>query len=41
VRWDDPAIGIDWGVTNPTLSARDAAAPRLADVKNLPVYGQI
>ena len=41
VRWDDPAIGINWGVTNPTLSARDAAAPRLADVKNLPVYGQI
>ena len=41
VRWDDPAIGIDWGVTNPSLSARDAAAPRLADVKNLPVYGQI
>ena len=41
VRWDDPAIGINWGVTNPSLSARDAAAPRLADVKKLPVYGQI
>jgi dTDP-4-dehydrorhamnose 3,5-epimerase len=41
VRWDDPAVGINWGVTNPSLSARDAAAPRLADVKNLPVYGQI
>jgi dTDP-4-dehydrorhamnose 3,5-epimerase len=41
VRWDDPAIGIDWGVPNPSLSARDAAAQRLADVKNLPVYGQI
>ena len=41
VRWDDPAIGINWGVTNPSLSARDAAAPRLADVKNLPVYGQV
>src|SRR5262245_20576534 len=40
VRWDDPAIGIDWGVANPSLSARDAAAPLLADVKNLPVYGQ-
>ena len=26
VRWDDPAIGIDWGVTEPSLSARDAAA---------------
>jgi len=41
VRWDDPAIGIDWGVTNPSLSRRDAAAPLLADVKNLPIYGQI
>jgi dTDP-4-dehydrorhamnose 3,5-epimerase len=41
VRWDDPAIGIKWGVTNPSLSARDAAAPRLADVKKLPLYGQI
>ena len=41
VRWDDPAIGINWGVTNPSLSARDAAAPRLADVKGLPVYGQV
>ena len=41
VCWDDPAIGINWGVSNPSLSARDAAAPRLADVKKLPVYGQI
>jgi len=41
VRWDDPAIGIDWGVTNPSLSPRDAAAPLLADLKNLPIYGQI
>ena len=41
VRWDDPAIGIDWGVTNPSLSPRDAAAPLLADVKNLPIFGQI
>jgi dTDP-4-dehydrorhamnose 3,5-epimerase len=41
VRWDDPAIGINWGLTNPSLSARDAAAPRLADVKGLPVYGQV
>jgi dTDP-4-dehydrorhamnose 3,5-epimerase len=41
VCWNDPAIGINWGVTNPCLSARDAAAPRLADVRNLPVYGQM
>ncbi len=32
VRWDDPEIGIDWGVTNPVLSAKDAVAPLLRDV---------
>jgi dTDP-4-dehydrorhamnose 3,5-epimerase len=41
VRWDDPAIGIQWGIDQPSLSPRDAAAPLLADVKNLPLYGQI
>lgn len=32
VRWDDPDIGIDWGVAAPLLSAKDAAAPLLRDV---------
>lgn len=41
VRWDDPAIGINWGISNPSLSAKDASAPLLADVKNLPLYGQV
>jgi dTDP-4-dehydrorhamnose 3,5-epimerase len=41
VRWDDPFIGIDWGISNPSLSTKDAVAPLLADVKNLPVYGQV
>ncbi len=35
IRWDDPTLGIDWpevdGVDEPTLSARDAAAPALLD----------
>lgn len=31
VRWDDPQIGIDWGVTVPVLSDKDAKAPLLAD----------
>jgi dTDP-4-dehydrorhamnose 3,5-epimerase len=31
VAWDDPQIGIDWGVADPVLSAKDRAAPRLAD----------
>jgi dTDP-4-dehydrorhamnose 3,5-epimerase len=33
VRWDDPSIGIDWPDLGraPVLSAKDAAAPLLAD----------
>src|SRR5579862_7090227 len=38
VRWDDPALGINWGIDTPTLSMRDAAAPLLADVPALPAY---
>ena len=36
VRWDDPAIGIDWSShphgAKPTLSAKDEVAPLLADL---------
>jgi dTDP-4-dehydrorhamnose 3,5-epimerase len=32
IAWDDPEIGIEWPVTDPVLSDRDRAAPRLADV---------
>jgi dTDP-4-dehydrorhamnose 3,5-epimerase len=32
VAWNDAAIGIAWPVEAPTLSARDAAAPRLAEM---------
>lgn len=31
IAWDDPALGIDWGVTEPIVSARDRANPRLAE----------
>lgn len=41
VRWNDPAIGIDWGLADPSLSPKDADAPLLADVKKLPHYGEI
>lgn len=40
LRWNDPAIGIEWGIDDPTLSARDAAAPMLGEVKGLPLYGK-
>ncbi len=41
VRWDDPAIAIDWPVVGPpVLSARDREAPLLAELPEdrLPVY---
>ncbi|WP_324755255.1 dTDP-4-dehydrorhamnose 3,5-epimerase [Roseovarius sp. Pro17] len=31
VAWDDPDIGVDWGVLQPVLSDKDRNAPRLAD----------
>jgi dTDP-4-dehydrorhamnose 3,5-epimerase len=38
VRWDDPTLAIDWGIDDPILSARDATAPRLDQIANLPTY---
>ena len=31
IRWNDPEIAIDWGITNPTVSDKDANAPLLKD----------
>jgi len=33
VAWDDPAVGADWGITDPILSARDKSNPRRADIE--------
>lgn len=40
IAWDDPDIAIDWPVAEPSLSGKDAAAPRLANVAagRLPDY---
>lgn len=34
LRWNDPAIGIDWGLggTAPVIAPRDATAPLFADL---------
>jgi len=32
IRWDDPQLAIDWPVSAPLLSDKDAQAPFLADV---------
>ncbi len=39
VRWDDPDIGIDWGVSAPVLSAKDSVAPALRDLASPFVFG--
>ena len=31
IRFDDPEIGVDWGVTEPILSEKDLKAPLLAE----------
>lgn len=31
IRWNDPEIGVNWGVENPILSQKDANAPWLKD----------
>ena len=33
VRWDDPGLSVRWDVTDPILSAKDAAAPLLDAVR--------
>jgi dTDP-4-dehydrorhamnose 3,5-epimerase len=39
IAWNDPQVGVQWPVAEPLLSAKDKAAPRLADVLDrLPAY---
>lgn len=36
IAWDDPDVGVEWPLDEPLLSERDGAAPRLAEVGDLP-----
>ena len=36
IRWDDPRIGIEWPVSRPVLSAKDASAQSLSDWLDCP-----
>ena len=33
IRWDDPALGVEWGITDPILSAKDEGLPPLKDAQ--------
>ncbi len=35
IRWNDPEIGVEWGVENPILSEKDKKNPFLVDCKEL------
>lgn len=39
IAWNDPAIGVKWGVASPILSLKDQNAPLLADSDANFVYG--
>ena len=32
IRWNDPEIGVDWGIENPILSEKDKKNPFLSDL---------
>lgn len=32
IRWNDPAVGIDWGVDTPIVSEKDQAHPLLSEI---------
>lgn len=40
VRWNDPAIGVEWPISEPQLSGKDEVAPFLEQIAEdrLPVY---
>ncbi len=42
VAWNDPLVAIEWGVTEPILSAKDSQLPHLSKVPRelLPVFSQ-
>jgi len=31
IRWNDPSLGIDWGIADPIVSEKDSALPLLSD----------
>jgi dTDP-4-dehydrorhamnose 3,5-epimerase len=42
IRWNDPSISIDWGVTDPVVSEKDSNLPLFAQIseQDLPEYSK-
>lgn len=40
IRWNDPEIGVDWGIENPILSEKDMKSPFLSESDIDFVYGK-
>ncbi|HRU33174.1 MAG TPA: dTDP-4-dehydrorhamnose 3,5-epimerase [bacterium] len=38
IIWNDPEIGINWGIDNPVLSEKDKRLPRLKEAENNFIY---
>jgi dTDP-4-dehydrorhamnose 3,5-epimerase len=38
IAWNDPEIAIPWPLRQPSLSAKDAVAPRLSELADLPDF---
>lgn len=34
IRWNDPTIGVDWGIADPILSEKDTKSPWFADIED-------
>ncbi len=40
IRFDDPEIGVEWGVSDPVLSQKDTTSPMLRDSDCSFIYGE-
>jgi dTDP-4-dehydrorhamnose 3,5-epimerase len=38
IRWDDQGLAIEWGVSEPIVSAKDQAGMSLAEYRSNPAY---
>ena len=41
IRFNDPSIGVEWGITDPILSQKDTVSPMLEDSDCNFIFGEI